>query len=143
LPGIREENSTVGREAALARAYLEIIRIRMGGDLTFAIDVPEALADHPIPPLMLMTLVENAVKHGIAPVGRGHVRLAASAADGKLTVRVEDDGRGISGEAKPGVGLANVRERIATLYGADAALELRAREGGGAVSVLTLPDRLP
>jgi LytS/YehU family sensor histidine kinase len=143
LPGIREENSTLGREAALARAYLEIIRIRMGGELAFAIDVPPALADHAIPPLMLMTLVENAVKHGIAPAGRGRVRLAASSADGKLTVLVEDDGRGLSGDMKPGVGLANVRERIATLYGTGAALDLRDREGGGAVAVLTLPDIKP
>ena len=141
LPGIREESSTVGREAALARAYLEIIRIRMGGDLTFEIDVPPSLADHAIPPLMLMTLVENAVKHGIAPVGKGHVRLAASSAAGKLTVLVEDNGRGLGDDMKPGVGLANVRERIATLYGPDAALDLRGREGGGAVSILTLPDR--
>jgi len=143
LPGIREESSTVGREAALARAYLEIIRIRMGGDLSFEIDVPSELADHAIPPLMLMTLVENAVKHGIAPVGRGHVRLAASSAEGKLTLLVEDDGRGLADDMKPGVGLANVRERIETLFGDEAALELRAREGGGAVSALTLPDRKP
>ena len=143
LPGIREANSTLGREAALARAYLEIIRIRMGGDLSFEIDVPPVLADHAIPPLMLMTLVENAVKHGIAPVGRGHVRLAASSGDGKLTVRVEDDGRGLSGDAKPGVGLANVRERIATLFGSDASLDLRDREGGGAVAVLVLPGLEP
>jgi sensor histidine kinase YesM len=143
LPGIREESSTVGREATLARAYLEIIRIRMGGDLSFEIDVPPALADHAVPPLMLMTLVENAVKHGIAPVGRGHVRLAASSADGRLTVLVEDDGRGLSGEAKPGVGLANVRERIATLFGDAATLDLRERAGGGVVAALTLPDIKP
>ncbi len=141
LPGIREESSTVGREAALARAYLEIIRIRMGGDLVFEIDVPPALEGHAVPPLMLMTLVENAVKHGIAPEGRGRVRLAATSAGGRLTVSVEDDGRGLAEDLKPGVGLANVRERIATLYGPDASLELRGREGGGAVAVLTLPDR--
>jgi sensor histidine kinase YesM len=143
LPGIREESSTVGREAALARAYLEIIRIRMGGDLSFEIDVPPELAEHAVPPLMLMTLVENAVKHGIAPVGRGHVRLASSSAEGKLSIVVEDDGRGLSGDAKPGVGLANVRERIETLFGSDASLDLRDREGGGAVAVLTLPDIKP
>lgn len=140
LPGIREESSTVGREAALARAYLEIIRIRMGGELSFEIDLPPALEGHAVPPLMLMTLVENAVKHGIAPAGRGHVRLSAASEGGRLTVLVEDDGRGLSGEAKPGVGLANVRERIATLFGDKASLDLRPREGGGAVAVLTLPE---
>ncbi len=143
LPEMRADGSTVAREAALVRAYLEIIRIRMGGDLSFEIDVPPELGDHAIPPLMLMTLVENAVKHGIAPVGRGHVRLAASSAEGKLTLLVEDDGRGLADDMKPGVGLANVRERIETLFGHEAALELRAREGGGAVSALTLPDRKP
>ena len=140
LPGIREESSTVGREAALARAYLEIIRIRMGGDLSVEIDVPPALAERAVPPLMLMTLVENAVKHGIAPVGRGRVWLSAHAAGGRLVIAVEDDGRGLEGEPKAGVGLANVRERIATLYGTDATLVLRPREGGGAISELSLPD---
>jgi len=140
LPGIREDNSTVGREAALARAYLEIIRIRMGGDLTFEIDVPSSLADHAVPPLMLMTLVENAVKHGIAPVGRGHVRLAASSADGRLSVLVEDDGRGLSDDMKPGVGLANVRDRLAALYGASGTLALGPGPSGGARAVVEIPE---
>jgi signal transduction histidine kinase len=140
LPGIRAEASTIGNEAALARAYLEIIRLRMGGDLAFEIDVPEGLASRSCPPLMLMTLVENAVKHGIAPVGRGRVAISASEEGGVMRISVEDDGRGIEGDAKAGVGLANVRERLVAVFGRDASLELSPRPGGGTRAVLAIPE---
>jgi hypothetical protein len=139
LPGIREEKSTVGNEAALARAYLEIIRLRMGGELAFAIDIPEAIAAHPFPPLMLMTLVENAVKHGIAPLGRGRIAISAAVEGGAMRIVVEDDGRGIEGDEKAGVGLANVRERLVAVFGKDASLSLAPRPGGGTCAVLVIP----
>ena len=75
LPEIRAESSTVEREIELARAYLEILRIRMGGALEISTEVPPDLAKIAFPPLMLLTLVENAIKHGIAPVGRGRIDL--------------------------------------------------------------------
>ncbi len=139
LPEMRAESSTVGREAALARAYLEILRIRMGGALAVVIDVPEALAPHAFPPLMLMTLVENAVKHGIAPVGRGRIAIRAARAGDRLRLEVEDDGRGPGGEPGNGVGLANVRERLAALHGGRASLVLSPRAGGGATAVIEIP----
>lgn len=144
VPEIRGEGSTLGREAALARAYLEIIRLRMGGELAFAIDVPESLASRPVPALMLMTLVENAVKHGIAPIGQGAITLRAEADGDALRVTVEDDGRGLPDESPApasggGVGLANIRERLEALHGADARLDLAPREGGGCVATLRLP----
>ena len=102
LPEIRSESSTLGREAELARAYLEILRLRMGGALEIAIDIPPDLAPTPFPPLMVMTLVENAIKHGVAPQGRGRVYVSASAGGGKLRVVVEDDGRGLAGTDRAG-----------------------------------------
>jgi len=120
LPEIRSESSTLGREAELARAYLEILRLRMGGALEIAIDIPPDLALAPFPPLMVMTLVENAIKHGVAPQGRGRVSVSASAGGGKLRVVVEDDGRGLGGTVGRGVGLANVRERLAAIFGPEA-----------------------
>ena len=139
LPEMRAESSTVGREAALARAYLEILRIRMGGALAVAIDVPAELAPHAFPPLMLMTLVENAVKHGIAPVGRGRIAIRAVRAGDRLRLEVEDDGRGLAGEPGTGVGLANVRERLAALHDGRASLVLSPRAGGGATAVIEIP----
>jgi signal transduction histidine kinase len=141
LPEIRSESSTLGREAELARAYLEILRLRMGGALEIAIDVPAELARAPFPPLMVMTLVENAIKHGVAPHGRGHVSVSASAAEGRLRVVVEDDGRGLAGTLGRGVGLANVRERLAAIFGAGARLDLEGRADGGTRATIEVPDR--
>lgn len=142
LPEMRESRSTLGREAAHARAYLEILRLRMGGELAFTVEVGEGLADEPFPPLMLMTLVENAVKHGVAPVGHGRIAVVIAREEGDLRVAVEDDGRGISGPPGEGVGLANVRERLAALYGPGARVSLSPREGGGATAAIVVPGRV-
>jgi signal transduction histidine kinase len=141
LPEIRSESSTLGREAELARAYLEILRLRMGGALEIAIDIPPDLAPAPFPPLMVMTLVENAIKHGVAPQGRGRVSVSASAGGGKLRVVVEDDGRGLAGTIGRGVGLANVRERLAALFGPEARLDLEGGASGGARALIEVPER--
>ena len=141
LPEIRSETSTLGREAELARAYLEIMRLRMGGALAFDIDVPEDVARAPFPPLMVITLVENAIKHGVAPVGKGRVTVRGRNGGGKLRVEVEDDGRGIAAAPGQGLGLANIRERLAMLFGDRARLELSGREGGGALATIEVPDR--
>jgi sensor histidine kinase YesM len=139
LPEMRAEASTIGRELELARAYLEIMRLRMGGALTFDIHVPEALADAPFPPLMVMTLVENAIKHGVAPVGRGHIVVRASRVDAGLRVIVEDDGRGMAEPIGRGLGLANIRERLRTLHGEAARLLLESREPRGARAAIEMP----
>jgi LytS/YehU family sensor histidine kinase len=141
LPEIRSETSTLGREAQLARAYLEIMRLRMGGGLRYEIDVPEDVARAPFPPLMVMTLVENAIKHGVAPVGKGSVVIRARNGEGTIRLQVEDDGRGIAAAPGQGVGLANIRERLATLYGERARMELAGREGGGALATIEVPER--
>src|SRR5690349_7349605 len=107
LPDIRSETSTVAREAELARAYLEIMRLRMGGALHFEVDVPADVANAPFPPLMVITLVENAIKHGVAPLGRGRVAVRARKGGGRIRIEVEDDGRGIGAAPGQGVGLAN------------------------------------
>lgn len=139
LPEIRAETSTLGREAELARAYLEILRIRMGGALDFAIEVPPALAGEPFPPLMLITLVENAVKHGVAPLGRGAVVVRASKEGARLRVEVDDDGRGLEEPIGQGVGLANIRDRLRALFGEGARLDLAGREPAGTRASIELP----
>ena len=141
LPEIRSEASTVGREAELAHAYLEIMRLRMGGALEIAIDVPDEVARAPFPPLMVITLVENAIKHGVAPKGRGRVAIRARNGNGQLRVEVEDDGRGLAEPIGRGVGLANVRERLAALFGAAGRLSLESGAGGGTLAAIEVPDR--
>ena len=90
---------------------------------------------------MLITLVENAIKHGVAPVGRGRVTVRARNGGGRLRLEVEDDGRGIDATPGQGLGLANIRERLATLFGDRARLELTGREAGGALAIVEVPDR--
>lgn len=143
LPEIRAESSTLGREVELARAYLEILRLRMGGALEIAIDVPEALAAIAFPALMVMTLVENAVKHGVAPVGRGRIAIRAVREAGRLRIAVEDDGRGLVEPLGRGIGLTNLRERLRAVYGEAARLELVGRDPAGTTATIDIPEALP
>jgi sensor histidine kinase YesM len=121
LPQLRSGSSTLGQEVDLARAYLDILKMRMGTRLEFGVDVPEALRAHPFPPGMLISLVENAITHGVEPLADGgRVDLSARASGGVLAVCVADTGSGVAGvPARPGrgVGLANVRERLVALFG--------------------------
>lgn len=140
LSGVRMASRVVRDELELARVYLEILAVRMDGRLRVEIDVPDDLRDAPMPPLVLLTLVENAIKHGISPrdVG-GRIQVSLRRQDGDLVVRVADDGRGFSGQSGTGIGLANTRARLAALYGGKAALDLGANPGGGVVATLRVP----
>ena len=118
LPKMRESVSTVGQEIELVRAYLNILQMRMGKRLAFEIAVPPELLEAPFPPLMLPSLVENAIKHGLEPQREGgDVTITASEAEGRLRVSVADTGRGFGEALGSGVGLTNIRERLAALYG--------------------------
>ena len=142
LPQMREQASTLAREMAMVEAYLEIQRVRMGDRLTYAIDLPPALAMQPMPPMMLISLVENAVRHGIDPLAEGgRVDVGASAPDatGSIRVAVSDTGVGLSSHAGIGIGLANIRERLATLFGTTARLELHENAPRGVVASLQWP----
>lgn len=141
LTHVRAGTTTLGDEASLVEAYLAIHRRRMGDRLGYAIDVPDALRDAPMPPLMLLTLVENAVKHGLTPLPEGgFIRVVASAREGTLTVRVSDSGRGFVAPSGSGTGLANIRARLAALYGRSARLDVRANQPRGVVATLVLPS---
>ena len=125
LPEMREGRTTLGREADMAKAYLEIQQLRMGGRLQFSVDVPAELRAASFPPMMLLTLVENAIKHGIDPLQQGgEIRVRAVANEETLVVEVTDTGQGLSPSAGKGIGLQNIRERLQTLFGKSAKLEL-------------------
>lgn len=126
LPDMRANMSSLGREFQLADHYLALMAIRFGERLRYSAVCPPELAALPMPPLMLMTLVENAVKHGVEPQpGPVSVRLAASVHGDVLRVTVADDGPGPGSSAGgDGVGIANVRARLASMYGGTAAFSL-------------------
>jgi hypothetical protein len=139
LPKMRESVSTVGQEIELVRAYLNILQMRMGKRLAFEIDVPPALMDAPFPPLMLPSLVENAIKHGLEPLREGGKVTIRASANGILRVSVSDTGRGFAETLGSGVGLTNIRERLAALYGDAGKLTLEAREAGGVEAAIEVP----
>lgn len=141
LPGMREPGSTLSREIELVRSFLTILQMRMGERLQFAIDAPSDLGAARVPPMVLPTLVENAVKHGLSPLpegGRINIR-ARRAGASKLIVEVADDGAGFSASAGSGVGLANTRSRLAALYGSEASLSLANGAPRGVVATIALP----
>ena len=93
-PVIRERGITLGQDLELAVAYLNIQRVRMGSRLGFDIDVPDALRSTTVPPMMLTTLVENAIKHGLSPLPEGGVvRIAAHAGPSGVRILVSDTGQ--------------------------------------------------
>lgn len=140
LPKMRESVSTVGQEIELVRAYLNILQMRMGKRLAFEITVPPELLEAPFPPLMLPSLVENAIKHGLEPQREGgEVVITACEVDGRLRVSVADTGRGFGEALGDGVGLANVRERLAALYGDAGKLTLESREPHGVTATIEVP----
>ena len=142
LPGMRRHESTLAEEVELVRHYLAILQMRMGERLSFAIAVPPELLEARLPTLVLPTLVENAIKHGLSPLpqgGRIEIR-AAHAAAGGLIVEVADNGQGFgTASGGAGVGLANTRARLAARFGDAAALELEALQPHGVVARVRLP----
>lgn len=132
---------TIGDEAAVLRDYLEIQALRMEGRLSYEVDVAPELELHPIPPLLVQPLVENAVLHGIEPrTEGGRVQVSVHGETDGVVIRVEDDGVGLAGEGAPaGTGLSNVRERLRALYGDAARLVLAQPEARGMRAELHLP----
>ena len=140
LPRMRDTHSTVEREVALAEAYLHIQNVRMGPRLAFHFDVPAPLRTLVLPPMMLLTLVENAIKHGLGPKPEGGTIAVHAHRDGpRLLLSVTDDGRGFHSSSGGGTGLSNIRARLAAMYGDEAMLALVENAGGGVTSTLSLP----
>ncbi len=140
LPQLRAEESTLAREAALAEAYLRIVKGRMGSRLEFAFDIPPALRESRFPPMLLQPLVEHAVRHSLEPLPLGgRIDVGAALHDGRLHVTVGDDGLCDASMQREDGELAALRERLALLYGHDALLVLRSRPPSGVVATLEVP----
>jgi signal transduction histidine kinase len=153
LAASRADHATLGAELDLAGAYLDLLAVRLGTRLRYRIEAGAACRPLPIAPMLLQPLVENAVMHGIAPkVEGGEIVIRAGVADGALRIEVSDDGIGMNsggmhsgglGSAAPraggGVGLANLRDRLRSLHGPYAQVQLLENQTGGVTSRLLLP----
>jgi two-component sensor histidine kinase len=134
-------------EGALARSYLDLVKRRMGGRLSGSVQLAEDVGDAQVPPWMILTLVENAVKHGVEPNPiASEIRIEASSfmnspTQTKLRIRVADTGVGFNAAQShgAGMGLANIRERLQSAYGAEASLTLSANTPHGMVAEIELP----
>ncbi|MCW4453369.1 histidine kinase [Flavobacterium sp. MXW15] len=133
-------HSTLGQQLDICATYLALMQVRMGGRLRYDVQADAGQRAHPFPPALLITLVENAIKHGIEPrPGAGRVDIVATVQDGRLRVRVADDGAGLKPGLGSGMGLANVREQLAQRFGDRAGLRLQPREGHGVVAEIEVP----
>jgi Histidine kinase/Histidine kinase-, DNA gyrase B-, and HSP90-like ATPase len=146
MPTLREANHgaprDLGREMAVVRPYLEILKVRMEERLITRIDVPEGLLSAEFPSMMIQSLVENAIKHGLEPKAEGgELAVRAEIVHGKLAVTVADTGLGFgrAATAGTGVGLANIRERLQLLYGAAATLAVNENQPSGTKVTVTVP----
>ncbi|MDE2296770.1 MAG: histidine kinase [Burkholderiales bacterium] len=145
MPAMRENHPTahnLGREMAVIRPYLEILKVRMEDRLRTEIDVPDGLLSADFPPMMIQSLVENAIKHGLEPKPEGGtLAVRAEILHGKLAVTVADTGLGFgkAATAGTGVGLNNIRERLQLLYGAKASMTVAENSPSGTVVTLTVP----
>ena len=140
LADIRGQTTSLGHEMEMIRAYLNIFKVRMGDRLTFDIDLPARIADTPFPPLLIQPLVENAIKHGLEPkVMGGEILIRGKKDDSLLQLEIIDTGMGFNPDRTDGLGLANIRERLQSLYGNDGRLVLEENQPGGVKATIEVP----
>ncbi len=141
MPEMRDgARPSLGRQVDLSGAFLEIMAIRMEGRLQPVVNIPEGLKTAVFPSMMLQTLLENAIKHGLEPKPEGgRLEITAEIVDGQLAVHVTDSGMGFMPKGEGGVGLANIRERLAALYNGRAELIISVPSSGGTRATIKVP----
>jgi signal transduction histidine kinase len=140
IGSFRPESTTLDRELQLVDSYLQIMQLRLGRRLAFTIDASADVRNQVIRPTLLITLVENAIKHGIEPhPPGGAIRIAARREEGALVIDVADTGAGMPDLPGSGHGLANVREQLRLAYGERAGLDLFDNTPQGVIARLHLP----
>ena len=144
LSGSRSLAHPLAAEFGRLGDYLALMSVRMGERLRYTLDLPADLRDVPVPPLLLQPLVENSIRHGLEPqVEGGEITVRAHREDALLVIEVRDTGAGLDPSAAPaeggGFGLAQVRERLATVYGVQGTLAMTPLPGGGTCAVITFP----
>ena len=143
VPRMHEPATTLGQELELVRAYLELMQMRMPDRLQFALHIEPSARQLQCPPMTLLTLVENAVRHGIDPSEEGgRIEVDVWLRDGRCHARVTDTGVGLHPQSKGlGTGLSTLRERLQLAFGGDAHLHLTEVEPHGVCAELDLPAR--
>ena len=143
LASLREDTTTLAREFKAIEAYLTIMQTRMHDRLQFELDLPAALRETSMPPAMLISLVENAIKHGLEPhPDGGKLRVMARLEDARLRLTVADTGLGPGAGAATaggGVGLDNIRQRLRAIFANDARLIVSGNLPQGFVAVIDMP----
>jgi len=140
LARARSDRASLGDELAMLENYLGILAVRFGDRLRWSIDVAADARARPFPPMLLQPLVENAVRHGIEPkLAGGEIRVRADATPAGLRIAVEDTGLGLGDQLNDGAGLANVRARLAALYGAAGRFDIVGNDAGGVTATLEIP----
>lgn len=141
VPRLQEKASTLGQEIELVRAYLELMHMRMPDRLQFELHVDESALTLRCPPMSLLTLVENSVRHGIDPSEEGgRIDVHATLRDGRCRVQISDTGVGMrSTVIGLGTGMATLRERMSLAFGGDAALLISAVTPHGVRAELDFP----
>jgi two-component system LytT family sensor kinase len=144
LDQTKPQEVPLSEEMAFLDRYLEIVQTRFAERLKIEKDIPPEVQKALVPYLILQPVVENAIRHGIEPrEDMGLLRICASRRNGRLELRVRDNGDGLSGkEAQPaqeGIGLSNTRSRLKHLYGSNFQLQLAAAEGGGLEAKIEIP----
>ena len=143
VPRLNEPATTLGQELELVQAYLELMHMRMPDRLQFALHVEDETRALRCPPMTLLTLVENAVRHGIDPSEEGgHIDIQLQRRGERCVVRVSDTGAGLkSANGGLGTGLSTLRERLQLTFDGDAELHVAARQPSGVSAVLEFPAR--
>lgn len=140
LPQLRGDPSTLARECELADAWLRIVRTRMGSRLEFEIAIADGVGAARFPPMLLLPLIDNAVRHGLEPLPLGgKVEVHAAGDNDRLWLTISDNGLGNLMMLREGHGLMSLRERLAGLYGRDATLALRATRPHGITATIEVP----
>ena len=140
LAATRSETTTLGDEAQLIGAFLDVLQVRMGQRLAYQVDVPEPLRTFALPPMLLQPVVENAIRHGLEPkVEGGSVTLRAWAEDAAVVIEIADSGVGFAPTTRGGIGLTNLRSRLRLLYGEATTLEIGENAPSGTIVRVRIP----
>lgn len=136
----RNPVATLSEELDLVQTLLAIAQIRIESRLRYSVSIADNLRAALLPPLLLQPLVENALEHGIEPsIAGGEIRIEGEQQGESLVLRVCDNGVGLIGATEDGVGLSNVRARLASLYGENGRLALYTNQPSGVIAELTVP----
>lgn len=140
LPSLDRDDLALSDERVLLDSYLQIHQMRMGDRLRYRIEIPEELLEIRVPSMMLLTLVENAIKHGLRELAQGgSIKVSARQGPSGLELSVSDTGLGLTHSVAGGTGLANIRARLALTYGGRARLSLAPGMPRGLIATIRIP----